>query len=99
MTPNIEPLLRGGAAAWMDAGVLWSSGEARCAGGGSSDRILGQFSGLRRRNVVISLPPTWRLVLLVAAVVLLPALVFVQWLVRQLARSYLGARLRGWWRS
>jgi len=49
--------------------------------------------------IMISLPPMWRLVLFVAAVGLLPTLVFVNWLARQLARSYLGARLRGWWRS
>jgi hypothetical protein len=48
---------------------------------------------------MISLPPTWRLVLFVAAVGLLPILVFVHWLARQWARSYVAARLRGWWRS
>jgi hypothetical protein len=48
---------------------------------------------------MISLPPTWRLVLLVAAVGFLPTLMSVNWLARQWARSYLGARLRGWWRS
>jgi hypothetical protein len=48
---------------------------------------------------MIDLPPTWRLVLFVAAVGLLPTLVLVNWLARQWARSYLGARLRGWWRS
>jgi hypothetical protein len=48
---------------------------------------------------MISLPPVWRLVLFGAAVALLPMLVFVNWLTRRLARSYLGARLRGWWRS
>jgi hypothetical protein len=48
---------------------------------------------------VIGLPPIWRLVLLVAAVGLLPTLILVDWAARQLARSYLGARLRGWWRS
>jgi len=48
---------------------------------------------------VIGLPPTWRLVVFVAAVGLLPTLMLVHWLARQWARSYLGARLRGWWRS
>jgi hypothetical protein len=48
---------------------------------------------------MIDLPPTWRLVLFVAAVGLLPTLVFVQWAARQLAHSILGARLRGWWQS
>jgi hypothetical protein len=48
---------------------------------------------------MIDLPLTWRLVIFIAAVGLLPALVFANWLVRQWARSYLGARLRGWWRS
>jgi hypothetical protein len=50
-------------------------------------------------TTMISLPPTWRLVLFIAAVGLLPTLMFVNWLARQIARSYLGARLRGWWRS
>jgi hypothetical protein len=48
---------------------------------------------------MINLPPTWRLVLFVAAVGVLPTLMFVNWIAQQLARSILGARLRGWWRS
>jgi hypothetical protein len=48
---------------------------------------------------MIDLTPTWRLVLFVAAVGLLPTLVFVQWAAHQLACSILGARLRGWWQS
>jgi hypothetical protein len=46
---------------------------------------------------MISLPPTWRLVVFVAALGLLPTLLFVNWLARQCARSYLGAPVRGWW--
>jgi hypothetical protein len=49
--------------------------------------------------IMISLPPMWRLVLFVAAIGLLPTLVVLNCLAHQLARSYLGARLRGWWRS
>jgi hypothetical protein len=49
--------------------------------------------------IMIDLPQMWRLVLFVAAVGLLPTFVFVHWLTRRLARSYLGAWLRGWWRS
>jgi hypothetical protein len=45
---------------------------------------------------MISLPPTWRLVVFVAALGLLPSLLFVNWLARQCARSYLCARVRGW---
>jgi len=37
------------------------------------------------------------LVLFVVAVGFLPTLVFANWMARQLARSYMGARLRGWW--
>jgi hypothetical protein len=48
---------------------------------------------------MISIPPTWRLVLFIAALGLLPTLVFLNWLARQWARSYMCARLRGWWRS
>lgn len=48
---------------------------------------------------MIDMPPTWRLVLFVGAVGLLPTLLFVNWLARQWTRSYLAARLRGWWRS
>lgn len=53
---------------------------------------------------MINLSPTWRLVLLVAAVGLVPTLVFANWLSQQWTRSYLGARWRvagwrGWWRS
>jgi hypothetical protein len=48
---------------------------------------------------MINLPPTWRLVLFAAAVSLLPTLMFTNWIARQWARSYMAARLRGWWRS
>jgi hypothetical protein len=48
---------------------------------------------------MIDLPSTWRLVLFVGAVGLLPTFILVNWLARQWTRSYLGARLRGWWRS
>jgi hypothetical protein len=51
------------------------------------------------QTIVISLPPTWRLVLFAAAVGLLPTLLLAHWLARHWARSYLAARLRGWWRS
>jgi hypothetical protein len=58
---------------------------------------MGLSSGIGEN--VIDLPLTWRLVLFVAAVGLLPTLVLVNWLAQQWARSVLGARLRGWWRS
>lgn len=48
---------------------------------------------------MISLPPTWRLVIFIAAVGLLPTMVFMSWLARQWAGSCMCARLRGWWRS
>src|SRR5262249_30463689 len=51
------------------------------------------------RNIVIGLSLAWRLALLVAAVGLLPTVILVNWVARQVARSCLGARLRGWWRS
>jgi len=46
---------------------------------------------------MIDLPQTWRVVLLIAALGLVPMLLVAQWAAGQLSRSYLGARLRGWW--
>jgi hypothetical protein len=48
---------------------------------------------------MIDVPDTWRLVLLLGAVGVLPTLIVVNWLAHQWTRSCLGARLRGWWRS
>jgi len=49
------------------------------------------------RKIMINMPLIWRLVILIAAVGLVPALMLAQWVAHHWSRSYAGARLRGWW--